>query len=103
MQIDILHFSSTRLAPLVWRECKALPVSMQDAQAVWLAKKLYVGGGFSVEENETDQHDQALYVYTPATDVWDIIATPVYWFALATYRSQLVLVGGDDKKCMYLT
>ena len=35
-----------------------------------------------------------LSIYTPATDSWDSIATPVSHFALTTYRSQLVLVGG---------
>ena len=77
---------------------------MQDAQAVWLAKKLYVGGGFSVEDTENYdlENNQALYVYTPTTDMWGIIATPVYWFALTTYRSQLLLVGGDEKQCTYI-
>ena len=35
-----------------------------------------------------------LYIYTPTTDTWDTIDTPVYWFALTTYHSQLVLIGG---------
>ena len=42
-----------------------------------------------------------LSIYTPATDSWDTIDTPVYDFALTTYHSQLVLVGGinrDDEK-----
>ena len=41
-----------------------------------------------------------LSIYTPATDTWDTILTPVYNFALTTYRSQIVLVGGinyDDE------
>ena len=42
-----------------------------------------------------------LSIYTPATDTWDTIVTPVYGYALTTYHSQLVLVGGkncDDEK-----
>ena len=42
-----------------------------------------------------------LSIYTPATDTWDTIDTPVHGCALTTYRSQLVLVGGkncDDKR-----
>ena len=35
-----------------------------------------------------------LSIYTPATDTWDTIDTPVYDYALTTYHSQLVLVGG---------
>ena len=35
-----------------------------------------------------------LYIYTPSTDIWNHINTPVYRFALITYHSQLVLVGG---------
>ena len=37
-----------------------------------------------------------LLVYTPATDTWDTLDTPVYDFALTTYRSKLVLVGGRE-------
>ena len=59
---------------------------MYDAQAVWLGDKLYVGTG-----------DEArLYIHTPTTDTWSHINTPVYWFALITYHSQLVLVGGKE-------
>ena len=35
-----------------------------------------------------------LYIYTPATDEWTTLDTPVYFFGLTTYHSQLVLVGG---------
>ena len=104
MQVDILRFSSSGLATLKWKQCEALPVNMQDAQAVWLAEKLYVGGGYTeVEHMDEDYEDQArLYIYSPNTDVWDIVHTPVYWFALVAYRSQVVLVGGDDKKRTYI-
>ena len=37
-----------------------------------------------------------LLVYTPATDTWNTLDTPVYNFALTTYRSKLVLVGGRE-------
>ena len=66
---------------------------MQDAQAVWLGDKLYVGGG----DTSGRQRDNAsLYMYTPTTDTWSRINTPVYFYALITYRSQLVLVGGKE-------
>ena len=66
---------------------------MRDTQAVWLGDKLYVGGGWtsgSVRDNAK------LYIYTPTTDTWSEIDTPVYDSALITYHSQLVLVGGME-------
>ena len=38
-----------------------------------------------------------LSIYTPATRTWDTIDTPVYGYALTTYHSQLVLVGGINR------
>ena len=65
---------------------------MDDAQAVWLGDKLYVGGGVT----SGSKSNARLYSYTPTTDTWSEIDTPVYWFALSTYHSQLVLVGGRE-------
>ena len=66
---------------------------MSDAQAVWLGDKLYVGGGSTLGS----RRDAArLYIHTPTTDTWSYIDTPVYYFALITYHSQLVLVGGRE-------
>ena len=39
-----------------------------------------------------------LYIYSPATNEWTTLDTPVYWFVLTTYHSQLVLVGGNEYK-----
>ena len=66
---------------------------MRDAQAVWLGDKLYVGGG---DTSESQRDNARLYIYTPTTDTWSHIDTPVYRFALITYQSQLVLVGGME-------
>ena len=67
---------------------------MQDAQAVWLGDQLYVGGGMT---SESYRDPASLYMYTPNTDTWsEINDTPVYRFALITYHSQLVLVGGME-------
>ena len=90
MQVDILH----PLASLKWRKCRRLPVGMYDTQIVWLGDKLYVGGGWTSEMSKT--HAARLYIYTPTTDTWSEINTPVYLFALITYHSQLVLVGGRE-------
>ena len=63
---------------------------MQRAQAVWLEDKLYVGGGVTLGTVAK------LYIYTPSTDTWDEMDTPVYCFALITYHSQLILIGGNE-------
>ena len=89
LQVDILH----PFASLEWSECKELPVGMCDAQAVWLEGKIYMGGG---DTSGSYRNDARLYIYTPAIDTWDTIDTPVYWFALTTYNSHLVLVGGVE-------
>ena len=63
---------------------------MYDATSVWHKDKLYVGGWISGGNKD----DARLYIYSPATDTWTTLDTPVYFFALTTYHSQLVLVGG---------
>ena len=65
---------------------------MGDAQAVWLGGKLYVGGRVTGSRRDGAR----LYVYTGPTTTWRKINTPVYWFSLITYQSQLVLVGGKE-------
>ena len=97
MQLGILY----PLASLKWKICKSLPVGMCDAQAVWLKDKLYVGG--VIAKSFVPNDALYLYVYYPNTDTWCTIDTPVCWFALATYHSQLVVVGGweyTDKKAL---
>ena len=91
VQVDILH----PFASLEWRECRGPPVDVgRGAQAVWLKDKVYMGGGTS---GSTLRDRARLYIYTPTTDTWDTpIDTPVYYFSLTTYHSQLVLVGGRE-------
>ena len=50
-----------------------------------------MGGGWT---SGSFRSDASLYIYTPATDEWTILDTPVYCFGLITYHTQLVLVGG---------
>ena len=54
---------------------------------------MYIGGGTTLENLKDEA---SLYIYTPTTDTWDLMDTPVSLFALTTYRSQLVLVGGIE-------
>ena len=63
------------------------------AQAVWLKDKVYMGGGVT---SGSFRSAARLYIYTPATDAWTTLDTPVYRFGLTTYHSQLVLVGGRE-------
>ena len=89
-----LSLRADLLDPLVslhWEKRNDLPVDIADAHSVWLNGKLYVGGGYIYGES----HAQLL-VYSPSEDSWEVLPTPTKGYALATYHSQLVLVGGRD-------
>ena len=89
-----LSLRADLLDPLVslhWEKCNDLPVEIDEAHSVWLNGKLYVGGGIIYDGS----HAQLL-VYSPSEDSWEVIPTPTEYYALATYHSQLVLVGGYD-------
>ena len=89
-----LSLRADLLDPLVslhWEKRNDLPVGIAEAHSVWLNGKLYVVGG--------DIHggsDARLLIYSPSEDSWEVIPTPTYYYALATYHSQLVLVGGHE-------
>ena len=68
---------------------------MEDAQTVQLGDKLYVGGGV-VRTPGKYREVAKLYTYTLSTATWDVMSTPTYYFALITYCSELVLVGGRE-------
>ena len=68
-----------------------MPLGMSDAQAVVLGDKVYIGGG------DSTYHSQAvLLIYDYSNDSWETLDTPTVNYALTTYNSQLVLVGGRD-------
>ena len=90
-----LSLRADLLDPLVslhWEKRNDLPVEIAEAHSVWLNGKLYVGGG-SIYGGVSDAQ---LLVYSPSEDSWEVIPTPTEHYALATYHSQLVLVGGRD-------
>lgn len=120
LQIDIFN----PLTSLQLERCPAMPVSVYNAQAVWLNNKLYVGGQLNLEQRlktrgsnplkpglaadspttslSTDstlpstKEAARLYIYEPmTTNSWTVSDVPVYNFALATYDFKLVLVGGE--------
>ncbi len=76
---------------LEWKQCADLPVRMYDAQAVQLKTKVYVQGDTGSAES-----DNNIYTYEVATDVWVSMDSPTMKSALTIYRSQLVLVGGEE-------
>ena len=57
---------------LEWQQCSRLPVGMFDARAVVLDSKVYIGGGCTRNEDETD-----IYVYSPLTDTWEMFQGPI--------------------------
>ena len=52
-----------------------------------------MGGATELDSKEAAAR---VYIYTPEEDMWDALDTPVYYFALAIYCSQLVVVGGVE-------
>ena len=93
-QINLLH----PLVSLEWRECSEMPLVMCDAQGVVLGDKVYIGGGDS-----TYHSPAVLLIYHCNDDSWDLLSTPTVNYALTTYNSQLVLVGGGDPKTNNIT
>ena len=83
------------LPSLLCIECSRLPVGTHDAKAVYFEDKLYVGGG-TVTTTVSLRDEASLYIYTPTTDLWEAVSTPVSLFAPITYHSQLILVGGVE-------
>lgn len=62
---------------------------MKDLNAVWFKGKLYVGG---MAESLTCS--ARLYIYSPAIGWSKSVVAPSYKFALVTYQSRLLLIGG---------
>ena len=82
------------LTSLKWQDSSGPSVQLVSTpQSVCVNGKVYVKNGRWFGENRSAAR---LYIYTPATDTWDTMDTPVYDFALTVYHSQLVLVGGRE-------
>ena len=96
-QMDLLH----PLTSLEWSarsECCEMPVSVYNAQAVVLGNEIYIGGG-SIDSGSSSK----LLVYNFTKNSWLILDTPTQFYALTTYHSQLVLVGGADPDTLEAT
>ena len=75
-------------ARLQWKRCADIPVEMENAQAVVLGEKIYVGGGETRENHVVFQYDLP-------RDGWSRLPPhPVRYFAMAQFRGHLITVGG---------
>ena len=82
------------LSSLEWEKRPSLAVKMIDAQAVFLDGTLHVGGGYTTG---SIRDDALLYSCKPGGDgSWTTTDTPTYYYALTTYDSCLLLVGGKE-------
>ena len=75
-----------------WRKCKGIPWGMRVySQPVALNGKLFVGGGSGLTETVLE--------YTPGHDKWTELPPPpdLEYFTIATLRSKLWVVGGEDQ------
>lgn len=63
-----------------------------------LHDKIYVGG-----RHFSSGNNAKLYVSSTELTSWSVLTTPTYYFALTTYQSQLVLVGGIDVSSQQVT
>ena len=82
------------LSSLEWEERPSLPVGMIDAQTVFLDGTLHFGGGITIESSRDNAR---LYSCKPCGDgSWTATYTPTSYYALTTYDSHLLLVGGTE-------
>ncbi len=77
-----------------WRQGRDLLLGTNQACAVVLNGKVYIGGGLTGR----DEDEYIIEVYTPESDGWSRLPEcGVKWFALAIVNQQLVLVGGFSR------
>ena len=82
----------------VLQHCAAFPGNLlfdgnRPIQTVYLNDHLYVGAG-AMGGSERDKC--RLFEYSVTLNTWDIIDTHLAEFALASYHSKLILVGGRE-------
>ena len=95
LQPQLLHPQ----AKLQWKRCADMPVKMSRVQAVVMGGKVYVGGGLSVNPEDTRQ----VFQYNPSQDEWShLLPHHVFFFAIAQFIGHLITVGGYMPHCGYL-
>lgn len=88
LQVNLLDPRTT----LKIENCPSFPTPIERAQCMVLKEKIYVGGGFI--SSETDKFK--LFVTNFNLSSWSTIKTPVWWYALTSYESRVVLAGGYE-------
>ena len=68
-----------------------MPSGVEDAQAVVIGGRLYIGGG------RAEGSDDKVLEYTIQGGKWREIETPVRYFGMAVVKNQLIITGGWDK------
>lgn len=77
------------MATLHWEQCSVLPDCVDYACCVVWNGKVCIGGGY-VGSAQPAQ----LFISSANMDSWEAYPTPTEFYALTTYHSELVLVGG---------
>ena len=86
MQVDIF----SPLSSIHWKECCKLPEKVHYAQCVLLKGKIFLGSNVS----RVSRGCAKLFVSSTDLTSWTTFPTPTVGYALTTYHSQPVLVGG---------
>jgi hypothetical protein len=85
----------------VHRRCEAFPGNLlfdgaRPIQTVYLNDHLYVGAGAICGSGRDKCR---LFEYSITLNTWDILDTHLAEFALASYHSKLILLGGREYEC----
>ena len=76
---------------MAWTRGSDMPFGIERAFAVVLDGKVYVAG-----DADTELHEHIILAYDLKSDLWDELAEcPAKDFAMATFQSELVIVGGN--------
>ena len=88
--VDLLQANiSHPLATLHWEQCSVLPDNVDYACCVVWNGKVCIGGG-----HVGSAQPAQLFISSANMDSWEAYPTPTEFYALTTYHSELVLVGG---------
>ena len=89
LQVDIFH----PLASLHWEKCAPLPEDVYGADCVAWNDSVWVKGHYTTK----------LFKSSAGLNSWTALTTPTYDYALTSYHSQLVLVGGKETGTDHVT
>ena len=85
------HVSLKSGTKVTWKTMKDMPFGIERAFTVVLDGKLYVGGG----DTDIELNEHVILVYDPERDDWRVLTKcPAKEFAMTSFQSELVVVGG---------